>query len=303
MPRESHLVTNTEKTAHKSSSKTLLKQYKLDRKIPQTFISEADKAIHKKPHDYEKGKPSKVPFDHENDTSDIESDSGEDLDEHKVEVPFYPTHDGKPPKVPQDKPHKKFNKEDKKNNYNNNVFIPQTHDNNKFNNVNYGDDTRIPPVHQQPGPGFFNPDASKDQFSEHHVDKQLFNILGPNTQNLPPHIRIDQLLQHIQSQDPNGGQSFNLPFQPNQNGINYNQYGESPDHHLNRPGYRRKHFNNTQLISCFWPFLTHILKLSRFKFLNSHLLLLCVFSHAASCFCICLSVVLFSNVSELFAYA
>lgn len=202
-------------------------------------------------------------MDHENDTTDIESeDSGEDLDEHKVEVPFYPTHDGKPPKVPQDKPHKKFNKDDKKNNYNNNVFVPTTHDNNKFNNVNYGgDDTRlpqIPPANQQPGPGFFNPDASKDQYSEHHVDKQLFNILGPNGQNLPPHIRIDQLLQHIQSQDPNGppihGQNFNHPFQPNQNGINYNQYGESPDHHLNRPGYRRKHFN-TQLILLFFFFL------------------------------------------------
>lgn len=235
----------------------------MDRKIPQTFISEADKAIHKKPHDYEKGKPSKLPFDHENDTTEVDSESGEDLDEHKVEVPFYPTHDGKPPKVPQDKPHKKFNKEDKKNNYNNNVFVPpSTHDNNKFNNVNYGDNTRLPhppPVHQ-PGPGFFNPDASKDQYSEHHVDKQLFNILGPNTQNLPPHIRIDQLLQHIQSQDQNGvppthGQNFNLPFQPNQNGINYNQYGESPDHHLNRPGYRRNILTlNSYLFSTLFGF-------------------------------------------------
>jgi hypothetical protein len=232
----------------------------LDKNHKQTFVPEADKTIHKKPHDYEKGKPSKHPSDHENDTSDIDSDSGEDLDDHKVEVPFYPTIDGKPPKVPQEKPHKKFNKEDKKNNFNNNVFTPpSTQDNNKY-NVNFGDDTRPPhnpQVHQQPGPGFFNPDASKNQFPEnpqqHPIDKQLFNILGPNAQNLPPHIRIDQLLQHIQSQDPNGGpavhgQNVNLPFQPVQpNGINYNQYGEGPDHHhLNRPGYRRKHFNTLQ---------------------------------------------------------
>lgn len=215
----------------------------------QTFISESDKTAHKKPHEYEKTKPSKLPPDHENDTSDVET--GEDLGDHKVEVPFYPTLDGKPPKVPQEKPHKKFNKEDKKNNFNNNIFIPPSsvHDNNKY-NVNFGDDVR---PQQQPGPGFFNPDASKNQFpdrlppplpgQQHPIDTQLFNILGPNTQNLPPHLRIDQLLQHIQQQDPNGannGQNINLPFTPNQpngiNGINYNQYGEGGDH-LNRPGY------------------------------------------------------------------
>lgn len=179
-------------------------------------------------------------MDHENDTSDIESD--EDLEDHKVEVPFYPTIDGKPPKVPQEKPHKKFNKEDKKNNFNNNVFIPpSSHDNNKYNVNDFSDGVRPP---QPPGPGFFNPDASKNQFpdnSPHPIDKQLFNILGPNAQNLPPHIRIDQLLQHIHSQDPNNGplihgQNVNLPFTPIQpNGINYNQYGEGGDH-LNRPG-------------------------------------------------------------------
>lgn len=243
----------------------------MDRKNhKQTFISEADKTIHKKPHDYEKGKPPKLPLDHENDTSDIDTDSVEDLDDHKPEVPFYPTLDGKPPKVPQEKPHKKFNKEDKKNNFNNNVFTPpSTNDNNKY---NFDDDTRpphTPQVHQQPGTGFFNPDASKNQFPEnpqHPIDKQLFNILGPNAQNLPPHIRIDQLLQHIQSQDPNGGptvngQNVNLPFQPN--GINYNQFGEGADHHLNRPGFRRTHFNTLSThfsFSCLFPFwllMTH----------------------------------------------
>lgn len=203
-------------------------------------------------------------MDHENDTSDI--DLEDDMDEHRVEVPFYPTLDGKPPKVPQEKPHKKFNKDDKKNTYNtNNGFVPTPpiHDNNKY-NVNYGEDSRPP---QLPGPGFFNPDASKNQFpdnsgpGQHPIDKQLFNILGPNAQNLPPHIRIDQLLQHIQSQDPNGGpllhgQNPNLPFSPTQpNGINYNQFGEGD--HLNRPGYRHeKHFNTlSQLIIFVLPHL------------------------------------------------
>lgn len=164
-------------------------------------------------------------------------------------MPFYPTVDGKLPKVPQEKPHKKFNKDDKKNNFGNNAFIPPpTHDNNKY-NVDFGEEPLRPQV-QQPGPGFFNPDASKNQFPEntasgqHPIDKQLFNILGSNSQNLPPHIRLDQLLQHIHGQDPNGGpllhgQNVNLPFTPIQpNGINYNQYGEGADH-LNRPGYRR----------------------------------------------------------------
>lgn len=227
-------------------------------KTTKTFISEADKTIHKKPHEFEKTKPPKLPADHENDTSD--ADSGEDLEHHRVEVPFYPTVDGKPPKVPQEKPHKKFNKEDKKTNFNNNVFAPQPPlDINKY-NVNFGDDQRPPP-----GPGFFNPDASKNQFPEttaggqHPIDKQLFNILGPNSQNIPPHIRIDQLLQHIQSQDQNGGpnlhgQNVNLPFTPIQpNGINYNQYGEGADH-LNRPGFRLcTHFNTrTHSICSFW---------------------------------------------------
>lgn len=179
-------------------------------------------------------------------------ESGEDDDDgHKVEVPFYPTVDGKPPKVPQEKPHKKFNKDDKKNNFGNNVFVPPSSvhpDNDKY-NVDFSEDEDQPVL--PPGPGFYNPDASKAQYPDttgphHPVDKQLFNILGPNGQNLPPHIRIDQLLQHIQSSQDGGagphlhGQNINLPFTPIQpNGINYNQYGEGPppDHH-NRPGHR-----------------------------------------------------------------
>jgi hypothetical protein len=158
-------------------------------------------------------------------------------------VPFYPTIDGKPPKTSQDggKPFKKFHggKEgNKKDQYNtNNAFVPPNYDNKFHVNNNYD---------QQPGPGFFNPDASKTQYPEHTdhplhhqhpVDKQLFNILGQNAPNIPPHIRIDQLLQHIQGQDQNQGPHLH-GFQPIQiaNGINYNQYGENTDHNAHRPG-------------------------------------------------------------------
>lgn len=167
-------------------------------------------------------------------------------------MPFYPTIDGKPPKITQEKPHKKFHKDDKKNTFGNNVFTPTAPHDDKYHLNNFATDVKphIPQVHQQPGPGFFNPDASKNQFpdltgpGQHPVDKQLYNILGPNSQNLAPHIRIDQLLQHIQSQDPNTGpllhgQNINLPFQPIHhapNGINYNSFGSETDH-LHRPGY------------------------------------------------------------------
>lgn len=185
------------------------------------------------------------PSDHENDTSDINSE--EDEDDHKIEVPFYPTIDGKPPKIPQEKPYKKYHKDTKTKDPNS--FIPN-HDNKHYSVYESHDhDEGVRP--HQPGPGFFNPDASKNQYPdltghEHPqipVDKQLFNILGQNPQNLPPHIRIDQLLQHIQGQDHQNqgpllhGQNINIPFQPIiPNGINYNQFSENGDH-LHRPGY------------------------------------------------------------------
>lgn len=177
-------------------------------------------------------------------------------------VPFYPTVDGRPPKVPQEKPHKKFSKDETKKDNLNNIFIPQGGHANKFDFNNYDDDIGIhPQPPQQPqrpqhpaangaGPGYFNPDATKNQYhdytnnnpyAEHNdhstLDKQLFNVLGPNNQNLPPHIRIEQILQHIQGQDHTNqggalthGQNLNFPFQAiaQPNGINYNQYGEHP---------------------------------------------------------------------------
>lgn len=192
-----------------------------------------------------------MPPDHENDTSDVHSEEDEE-EEHKIDVPFYPTIDGKPPKIPQEKPHKKFHNKDTKNK-DHNSFIPTPNYENKYHVNSYDNDEGLRPqshdVHQ-PGPGFFNPDASKTQYpdltgSDHPPvpgDKNLFSILGQNPQNLPPHLRIDQLLQHIQGQDHQNqgphlhGQNINLPFQPIiPNGINYNQFGETQDH-IHRPG-------------------------------------------------------------------
>lgn len=206
-------------------------------------------SIHKKPHEHDKFAPTKTSADHENDTSDFNSEEDEsDVDdEHKIAVPFYPTIDGKPPKIPQEgKPFKKFHggkegnkKEPQQQNFN--TFTPPMPNyDNKYHVNNY----------DQAGPGFFNPDASKTQYADltgsdhplhHAVDKQLLNILGQNPQNIPPHIRIDQLLQHIQGQEQNQqNQGPHLHgFQPIQipNGINYNQYGENTDHNVHRqPG-------------------------------------------------------------------
>ncbi|XP_070500745.1 putative epidermal cell surface receptor isoform X1 [Chironomus tepperi] len=207
---------------------------------------DSNNSNNKKPHDYDKFIPTKMPpSDHENDTSDINSEE----DDHKIEVPFYPTIDGKPPKTQQEKPYKKYHNKETKNK-DHSTFIPNPNYDNKHYNVyeNHDHNEELRP--HQPGPGFFNPDTSKNQFPEisghEHskipVDKQLFNILGQNPQNLPPHIRIDQLLQHIQGQDhPNQGpllhgQNINIPFQPIiPNGINYNQFSENRDH-IHTPG-------------------------------------------------------------------
>lgn len=169
--------------------------------------------------------------------------------------PLYPTVDGKPPKIPQEKPHKKPSKLDNNSNKYHDSFthtIPeQNEDNNKFDYQNYDEDITNHHQHtntnpQDPGPGFFNPSTTKNQYSDYdhsygeqgvnhqkpnppyhqygqdsiHPDKlppELFNILGPNTQNVQPHIRLEQLLQHIQGSDPNQGpllhgQNIHLPF-------------------------------------------------------------------------------------------
>jgi len=224
---------------------------------------DSNNSNNKKAHDYDKFMPTKVPpSDHENDTSDINSEE----DDHKVEVPFYPTIDGKPPKTPQEKPYKKYHNKDTKNK-DHNTFIPNpNYDNNKHYNVYENPDHNEELRPQQPGPGFFNPDTSKNVYpslsghehSQIPVDKQLFNILGQNPQNIPSHIRIDQLLQHIQSQDHQNqgpilhGQNINIPFQPIiPNGINYNQFSENGDH-IHRPGYFFFLFINLTLFNCLY---------------------------------------------------
>lgn len=197
--------------------------------------------------------------------------------------PLYPTVDGKPPKTPQhEKPSKKPSKSDA-NKYDS--FASQSpssdpnHHNNKFDFVNYDDELTHHPNDAQnsgPGPGFFNPSASKNQYSDYDsyghggnvngaqqppgrpnpntlpfnpfqqnadhqshqgqdkIPPELFNILGPNPQNLEPHIRIEQLLQHIQGADAGGG--IHLPSFVNQqqpNGVNYpfvdHNAGAQPD--------------------------------------------------------------------------
>lgn len=191
---------------------------------------------------------------------------------------MYPTVDGKPPKTPQEKP-KKPSKSDTKyqNPYSQASPASEQNTNNKFDFINYDDDILHQHTNtnaQHPGPGFFNPSASKTQYNDydqyggnghggagppppqskpnspyhpsyngqdqiHTQDKlppELFNILGPNTHNIQPHLRIEQLLQHIQGGggvDSNlgpalHGQNIHLPFGPGQqNGVNY-QFG---DHH------------------------------------------------------------------------
>ncbi|XP_037041376.1 putative epidermal cell surface receptor isoform X2 [Bradysia coprophila] len=168
--------------------------------------------------------------------------------------PLYPTVDGKPPKIPQEKPHKKPSKLDSNPNKYHDTFthtIPeQNEDNNKFDYQNYDEDITNHHHHtnanpQEPGPGFYNPSTTKNQYPDydhsygeqsvhqkpnptyHHYgpdsinsDKlppELFNILGANNPNVQPHIRIEQLLQHIQGPDPNQGplihgQNIHLPF-------------------------------------------------------------------------------------------
>lgn len=142
---------------------------------------------------------------------------------------------------------------------------PQSTENTKYDFDNYDDgdeeqsNKKLPPPTQNgngPGPGFFNPSITKHQYSDYdqtlfnngdfhqpqqqkphkqpynpyiiqHGDGQqeLINILGGNAQNIPPHLRIEHILQHIQgtgaadndgqTQSTYGGQQTpNYPFNP-----------------------------------------------------------------------------------------
>jgi hypothetical protein len=252
-----HNILSFFKPTTKTTIVTKLENFIADDDAEKKVTAPSDNKKHHEHHD--KFVPTKLPANHENDTSDMNSDEDDDDEMHKVEVPFYPTIDGKPPKVPQEKPHKKFHGKDNKGKEHG-AFMPTppNYDNNKYhsNNNNFENPNGA-------GPGFFNPDATKNQYpdltgSDHPlpVDKQLFNILGHNPQNLPPHVRIDQLLQHIQGQDHQNqgpllhGQNINLPFQPViPNGINYNQFGENQDH-IRRPGHLHTAHTHLSLYFC-----------------------------------------------------
>lgn len=182
-----------------------------------------------KPHDtnsfdYDKILPTKAPKpskdEYESSIEEENEETSEEVD-HKKE-PFYPTIDGRPPKVPQEKPpHKKYSKDDGKGGINNNIFLPAPPHENDFGFKPMGGDHFRPQVvpPQHPGPGYFNPDSTYSQ----NPQNKPYNV----PQNIPPHISIDQLLQHIQggdNQNPAVLHDFNIPIHGIQpNGINYHQ--------------------------------------------------------------------------------
>ncbi|XP_055685894.1 putative epidermal cell surface receptor isoform X1 [Lutzomyia longipalpis] len=155
--------------------------------------------------------------------------------------PFYPTSDGKAPKgVVQDKPGKKYTKEDNKTEktQSHDPFAHLLGDHNKFDYVNYDEDIR----QNQPGPGYFNPATvnkhhypgqyPQNQGPPGHAEKplppELFNVLGQTGHNFGQHLTIEQILQHIQGADGGAepllhGQNVNVPY----------PYGADPhDHRL-----------------------------------------------------------------------
>lgn len=228
-------------------------------------------------------------------SNEYTADSVQEEDSANGLHPLYPTVDGKPPKVPQSKPNKNPNKSDTK--YQgqfSQAQSEQNHHNNKFDYTNYEDDinthSHANPAQNQnqgPGPGFFNPSASKNQFPDfglysnggnnqkpytfgqdqiHTQDKippELFNILGPNAQNIQPHLRIEQLLQHIQGggggSDPSG-HNIHAPFGvPQQNGVNY-QFGDATQQNngeLGVPQQRPAGGEHKHLIIVFFTFFFH----------------------------------------------
>lgn len=199
--------------------------------------------------------------------------------------PLYPTADGRPPKngvQPLSKPHKKPSKNDSKFT---GPFAPSAGDRppNKFEFNNYEDEDDegltlhrpTAPHNGGPGPGFFNPSATKNQYPDYdqaifhneqipnrphpgagqkpsafnpfavqggnvvlgngnnngnsngnsngaeQQDKlptELLSILGGNAQNIPPHLRIEHLLQQFQGNgnvenDGQGQHPFGIPSQ------------------------------------------------------------------------------------------
>lgn len=108
-----------------------------------------------------------------------------------------------------------------------------------FNGDNYH---RLPPHQQQkpqkPPPNQYNPYIIPHGDGKH----DLINILGGNAQNLPPHLRIEHILQQFQGGNGGNGGDVNGQTQPTygvhqtQNGLNYAPFGQHPSlHNPNEP--------------------------------------------------------------------
>jgi hypothetical protein len=158
--------------------------------------------------------PTKSPKPEKEKIKEKEKDKDRDID-----PPFYPTADGKPPKVPQEKPGKKYGKDDHKKDQVNNVYVHQpTTEGSKYDYDSYEDDVKTPGL----GPGFFNPNLHKNpyDYDPYAVTNQHPNA-KPNQPGVPPQVSLEHFLHQINSQhDINGFQPIQQP-----NGINYNPYG------------------------------------------------------------------------------
>lgn len=118
---------------------------------------------------------------------------------------------------------------------------------------------RHPP---QVGPGYFNPDASKNQYPDYmhpygnghnqqphplekNIPPEIYNVFGQPPQGVTGPFRIEHLLQQIQGADPNQGpltpgQTPNVYLHTGQNAVNFNQFGPvqggPPGQHQIAPG-------------------------------------------------------------------
>lgn len=174
---------------------------------------------------------------------------------------FYPTFDGKPVKEKgeKEKPSKKPGKTQQ-----------------DANDIKYGghQDHFIPiknpyGYNENAGPGvrdhsgYYNPDTTKDQYESYNPYEQydqepngipqgkpnqqdLYNILGgggKGNPTIPPHVRIEHILQHLQPNDPNYGNVgpvvvpypgyAQLPQRPNSGGLIILFFIRTSPNHLN----------------------------------------------------------------------
>lgn len=186
---------------------------------------------------------------------------------------FYPTLDGKPPKGNQEKPYKKYPKDETKKDENkkdaiNNVFLNGHED--KYSIHNY-EDIRAPVPPGHPGPGYFNPDTSKTQYQgqmpygndnsqeqqtfDKAIPPELYNVFGISPQHP---FRIEHLLQQIQGADQNQGPGSQNPtvfIHSGQQAPNFNQFGQvppsAPPQHPHQTAQGSHIFNNNFVHACF----------------------------------------------------